>query len=305
MTDILFVGHFINSTNKVGETGLTVTIDIDRYTIADGSRTALLTAGSCTEGRDGLYSYRLAGADPTTYVYVAVLKTAATTVDQKELAALGMVIPDVKPSTLATAASVAALNDPTAAAIADAVWDEALAGHVDAGSTGKALNDVGGGEAVTAANIQAWITAALTGTSNVTVVSVVSGSAITVYANDTWSFTVTDSSLALTGYEDLAFVVKVSDRHDDDDALLIIRKVTGLVRIAKAAPTSASNGSLVAASATSFTVVVAISETATLQHFGTYTWWLKGFDTTDDPDEGYTLATGSFMIQRPGLQAVV
>jgi len=32
------------------------------------------------------------------------------------------------------------LNDPTAAAIADAVWDEALSGHLSAGTTGEALN---------------------------------------------------------------------------------------------------------------------------------------------------------------------
>lgn len=33
------------------------------------------------------------------------------------------------------------LNDPTAAAIADAVWDEAIAGHAGAGSTGEALSN--------------------------------------------------------------------------------------------------------------------------------------------------------------------
>ena len=37
---------------------------------------------------------------------------------------------------------IAALNDPTAATIADAVWDEALAGHVGAGSYGKAVADI-------------------------------------------------------------------------------------------------------------------------------------------------------------------
>ena len=35
---------------------------------------------------------------------------------------------------------IAALADPTAAEIADAVWDEAIAGHTGAGSTGEALN---------------------------------------------------------------------------------------------------------------------------------------------------------------------
>lgn len=46
-------------------------------------------------------------------------------------------------TSVATAASIAALNDPTAAAIADAVWDEAIAGHAGAGSTGEALSDAG------------------------------------------------------------------------------------------------------------------------------------------------------------------
>jgi DNA-binding transcriptional ArsR family regulator len=39
-------------------------------------------------------------------------------------------------------AGLAALNDPTAAAIADAVLDEALAGHATAGTLGKAVTDI-------------------------------------------------------------------------------------------------------------------------------------------------------------------
>ncbi len=39
-------------------------------------------------------------------------------------------------------AGLAALNDPTAASIADAVLDEALAGHVGVGSLGKAITDI-------------------------------------------------------------------------------------------------------------------------------------------------------------------
>ena len=39
-------------------------------------------------------------------------------------------------------AAVAALNDPTAAGNADAVWDEATSGHSNAGSAGKALTDI-------------------------------------------------------------------------------------------------------------------------------------------------------------------
>ncbi len=39
---------------------------------------------------------------------------------------------------------IAALSIPTAATIADAVWDEAIAGHLGAGSTGESLNAAGG-----------------------------------------------------------------------------------------------------------------------------------------------------------------
>lgn len=41
-----------------------------------------------------------------------------------------------------TQADIAALNDPTAAAIADAVWDEPRSGHVAVGSTGETLTTV-------------------------------------------------------------------------------------------------------------------------------------------------------------------
>jgi hypothetical protein len=44
----------------------------------------------------------------------------------------------------ATLAAIAALSIPTVGAIADQVWDEAIAGHAGAGSTGEALSDAGG-----------------------------------------------------------------------------------------------------------------------------------------------------------------
>jgi hypothetical protein len=43
----------------------------------------------------------------------------------------------------AVLAAIAALTIPTAGAVADAVWDEPLAGHLTAGSTGAELNDAG------------------------------------------------------------------------------------------------------------------------------------------------------------------
>ncbi len=48
----------------------------------------------------------------------------------------------------------AAISIPSAATVADAVWDEAISGHLTAGSTGAALNSAGsGGSAPTAAEI--------------------------------------------------------------------------------------------------------------------------------------------------------
>lgn len=92
MSDLIFVGQFVAS--KAGKTGLTVTVDVDRYTISDGSRSSLVTAGSATEGRRGLYHYRLASADLSLYQYVATFITSDATVDQQEIAAIGLVVPD-------------------------------------------------------------------------------------------------------------------------------------------------------------------------------------------------------------------
>jgi len=101
MADLLFVGQFIAS--RVGKTGLNVTVDVDKYTLSNGTRTALVTGGSATEGRRGLYHYRLAAADLATYQYVATFITAAAAVDQQEVAALGLVVPDALVSSVADA----------------------------------------------------------------------------------------------------------------------------------------------------------------------------------------------------------
>lgn len=57
---------------------------------------------------------------------------------------LDLLIDAIKAKTDNLPAAPAATGDiPTAAAVADAVWDEALAGHTTAGSAGKALSDAG------------------------------------------------------------------------------------------------------------------------------------------------------------------
>lgn len=119
MADLIFAAQFTCA--KIGKTGLTVTVDVDRYTISDGTRTALVTAGATTEGRRGLYHYRLASADLSLYQYIATFITTNATVDQQEIPALGLVVPDaLVGSRLATAGYTAppSSNDNATAAAA-------------------------------------------------------------------------------------------------------------------------------------------------------------------------------------------
>ena len=205
--------------------------------------------------------------------------TALTTVDSNVDAVLvdtGTTLP----------AQITALNNLTAAE----VW---------AYATRTLTTAVNG---VTAAEVWAYATRTLTAAVNgVTVVSAVSGSTITVYANDTWSFTVTDSSLALSGYEKLALVVKSSWSDADTTALLHVDDSAGLVRIGGTTPAAASNGTLTS-TATSFTVLIAVAETDVTP--GGYRWVLKGYDTTPSPSTSITLATGTFMLQQAALDAI-
>jgi hypothetical protein len=316
---ITFYAFFVNSTDLDGETGLTVTIDI--YEATTGA--PIVSGGSATELAGGLYYYTLAsGSVDNDGAYTAIFKTASADVVQKWLPALWQVGTTLKAvddvTTTATATTVT--NGVTLAddAITSAKFDESSAFPIAAADSGNTyiartgadsdtLEDISDEIAalnnLSAAQVWAYATRTLTeNIGNVTVISAVSGSTVTVYANDTWSFTVTDTSLDTDAYEVLAFVVKDDESDSDDEAMLYLRSDTGLVRINAAAPTDAANGSLTYAT-TSFTVLVAITETA-ISSYGDYTWWLKGFDTTPATDTGFTLATGTFAINRPGLQAV-
>ena len=123
MADLIFAAQFV--TAQVGKTGLTVTVDVDRYTISDGSRTALVTGGAATEGRRGLYSYRLASADLALYQYIATFITTNTTVDQQEIPTLGLVVPDMLTSAVTAVVDYASVR--TAVGLASANLDTQLA----------------------------------------------------------------------------------------------------------------------------------------------------------------------------------
>lgn len=79
---------FFYTENKVGKTGLTVTVDV--WKIAQtGSASEIITGGSATEMGDGLYLYVLGNSNTADVGdYVAVGKTATTTVDQQHIPSL-------------------------------------------------------------------------------------------------------------------------------------------------------------------------------------------------------------------------
>jgi hypothetical protein len=139
-TAVVFYAFFVES--KIGKTGLTVTVDVYR------AGTEIVAAGNATEVGDGLYSYTLAGASVTVEgEYVAVFKTATTSVDQQHIPALWVIgragIEDLDAAVSTRLATAGYTTPPTAAANADAVWDEATTDHTTSGTAGAALGRIG------------------------------------------------------------------------------------------------------------------------------------------------------------------
>jgi len=76
-----------SGSQQVKATGLTVTADVFRVTLATNAITSLVTSGSAFEIGDGSYGYTYSGTlDFATYYYVAVFHTADTNVQQVDLA---------------------------------------------------------------------------------------------------------------------------------------------------------------------------------------------------------------------------
>ena len=115
MATLIFHGQFHDG-DGLGLTGLTVTCDVYRTALADGTTSQVVTGGSASETGGGIYRYLLASADPSTYHYVANLKTTDTDAAQRHVAALGLVVPDAQ--------------------VSAASWDAARSGHAGAGTFG-------------------------------------------------------------------------------------------------------------------------------------------------------------------------
>ena len=121
----------------------------------------------------------------------------------------------ISDASLATAASIAALNDPTAAAIADQVWEEAIADHSGtAGSTAEALDAAGGGTTPAAIADAVWTEAIAdhsgTAGSTAEALSAVSGASgavgITVQVNDSGASPIPNAKVYVYDSTNTSFV---------------------------------------------------------------------------------------------------
>jgi hypothetical protein len=121
MADLIYVAQFQHS--KYGVPGVTATVNVDRITLATGSQTALVTGAAATEARNGVYYYRLAGADPILYDYIVIFLGTGVNVDQHEI--------------------VGALQPDPAARITNNLLTAAVPAAYTSGSVGVALGRIG------------------------------------------------------------------------------------------------------------------------------------------------------------------
>lgn len=119
---LTFYAFYVAS--KVGKTGLTVTVDVYEQTTG----TPIVSGGSATEIGGGLYYYTLAsGSVDASGAYIAVFKTADSSVDQQHIPALWVTDTELLnldaavSSRLPTASYTAA---PSAGTVADAILDD-------------------------------------------------------------------------------------------------------------------------------------------------------------------------------------
>lgn len=128
---LTFYAFFVAS--KTGKTGLTVTLDVYETT----SGTPIVSAGSATELGGGLYYYTLAsGSVDASGAYVAVFKTADSSVDQQHIPALWVTDTELKnlDAAVSTRSTVttAQVNAEVDSALADVGLTTTVTGRIDA-----------------------------------------------------------------------------------------------------------------------------------------------------------------------------
>lgn len=276
-TAITFYCFFYDSTNNVGKTGLTVTVDVWRG--SDASQ--LINDGSATEIGGGFYKYQLAaGSTATESEYVIVFMTTNTDVSQRQIPALwavgkaGIENLDATISSRGTSANqttiLARLGSFTGSGVntilgfLKALMSKAASTPSDVGGTFSAATD--STEALRdGLPGDVWTNSTRTLTqSAASVAAAVSGSTITLSRGDTLSAAITGLG-SLSGYVSLDFTVKYSTEDTDDEAVIRIRKNAsgsddGLLRINSAAATGrTANGSITIDNETSGNITIALA----------------------------------------------
>ena len=128
---LTFYAFFVAS--KQGKSGLTVTIDVYEKTTA----TPIVSGGSATEIAGGLYYYTLSsGSVDESGGYVAVFKTADSSVDQQHIPALWITDTELKnlDAAISTRSTLTAAeaNAEADQALADAGLTTTVTGRIDA-----------------------------------------------------------------------------------------------------------------------------------------------------------------------------
>lgn len=219
--------QYILSADGTGATGLTVTVDVDRITRTDLTRTVVVTGGAATELRNGEYAYTVSSVDESLYDYIATFKTAATTVTQKWVGSLRS-------------------DQVDQASLVTAVWAAATR---TLSSFGTLVADVWSATARTLTQSAASVTAT------------VSGSAITVTRGDTWVISLTGLGDISTRSK-LYFTAKDSASADDSTSLIQVEETAGLL-YANGATATASDGTLVVNDAATGAITITIKPNAT------------------------------------------
>lgn len=156
----VLLGPFVDSTDGVtAETGLTIA-NTDIRLSANGGNMAAKNSGGGTHDENGWYTITLDATDTATVgrlqvscvvsgalpVFMEFQVVEESTYDflyasgsdpDADVAAILADTNELQSDDIPGA--IAGLNDPTAAAIADAVWDETVTGHDDAGKAGAQL----------------------------------------------------------------------------------------------------------------------------------------------------------------------
>jgi len=196
--------------------------------------------------------------------------TAGRTLDVSATGEAGLDFDNIKDATGAhtltniTVPVVTAVTGLTAANVADAVWDEAISGHLIAGTTGEALNNADASGVTVNASVAV---------SEAVAEAVASGElAIQTYVTmaQTVTSTITDNLSAATK---LWLAIKLRAADADTDSMVFIEKIAGLTRVNKASYTTVAHGALtVSGSSGAWEVLIDIDEVATgllAEHDGT------------------------------------